>query len=216
MAPGTPPPRLGGYNQPQAPRLRERTIVSRRSSIEKRSLTANAPLRKAGLAARLLALPALGAGAASLCFDVRAAVEHAGGLAGRIAGPVGLAARRQARLAGSAAGGSRCLAAPGAESLYGAPCRLAAGPLAPGGERSIRIPARLACCPQPGVAGAARPVPLFGTRVADAALRRGRAVAAPGTKTLCNAFRSALAEAFAVALAAHRRVSIGHRRPPSI
>ena len=47
MAPGTPPPRLGGYNQPQAPRLRERTIVSRRSSIEKRSLTANAPLRKA-------------------------------------------------------------------------------------------------------------------------------------------------------------------------
>ena len=151
-----------------------------------------------GLAPRLLALPALGAGATALGVRIGAAVEHTGGLAGSIAGAVGLAARRQARLARSAVGGGRRLAAPGAETLCNALCRLAAGPLAFGGARLGGIAARLAFHPEPGVAGAARLVVLCGTRVADAALRRGRAVAASGTKTLCNAFRGAPVEAFAV------------------
>ena len=171
---------------------------------------------QAGLAPRLLALPALGACAAALGVRIGAAVEHAGGLARRIAGAVGSAAFLQARLAGNAVGGCRRLAAPGAHSFRNARGGLAAGPLAFAGARLHRVAARPAFRPEPGIAGTARAVPFLRTLVADAALRRGRAVAAPGTKTLCNAFRSALAEAFAVALAADRRIPVGHRRPPSV
>ena len=157
-----------------------------------------APDAEARFAPLFLAPLALGAAAPPFGFRVRAAVELAGGLARRIAGPLGFTALLQARLAGSTVRCRLSLAASGANTLCNAPRLLAAGPLAFGGTGLVRVAARFAFRPQPGVAGAARPVPLVGTRGADAALRRGRPVSASGTKTLRNAGSRAPAEAFAV------------------
>ena len=175
-----------------------------------------APYAQAGLAPRLLAFPSLGTGAAALGVVIGSAVEQAGGLARRITGAVGGVALLQTRLAGGAAGNGRRLAAPGAEALCDALRRLAAGALALEGARLIRIPARLSFRPEPGVAGAVRLVPFLGTGFAHAALRRGSPVAAPGTQPLGNAFGSALAKTFPVALAADLGISIGRRHPPSV